>query len=170
VVMAFGMFIFCQALKVWHLDAAYALLDPVGNPTLLLIIAYAVRRLPHVVRSAAAGLAQVPEAFEEAAAGLGAGMLHRLRRVTLPLIMGSLVAGGLLAFCYSMLEVSDSLILAQKHEYFPVTKVLFELVTILGPGPAMACALSLWAMLFLASSLFLASALLGKGLSALFRD
>ncbi len=170
VVMAFGMFIFCQALKAWHLDAAYAVLDPVGNPTLLLIIAYAVRRLPHVVRTAAAGLAQVPEAFEEAAAGLGAGMLHRLSRITLPLIMGSLVAGGLLAFCYSMLEVSDSLILAQKHEYFPLTKVLFELATILGPGPALACALSLWAMLFLASALFLASTLLGKGLSALFRD
>ena len=60
--------------------------------------------------------------------------------------------------------------MAQKHEYFPLSKVLFELVTILGPGPAMACALSLWAMLFLASTLYLASTLLGKGLSALFRD
>ncbi len=170
VVMAFGMFIFCQALRKWHFDAAYAALDPVGNPTLLLIIAYAVRRLPHVVRTAAAGLAQLPVAYEEAAAGLGAGMLMRLRRITLPLLLGSLVAGGLLAFCYSMLEVSDSLILAQKHDFFPLSKVLFELVTILGPGPALACALALWAMLFLVSLLYLASALLGKGLPALFRD
>ena len=69
-----------------------------------------------------------------------------------------------------MLEVSDSLILAQKQEYFPITKVLFELVTILGPGPSMACALALWAMLFLASILWLASAALGKGASAMFSD
>jgi iron(III) transport system permease protein len=170
VVMAFGFFIFCQALRIYHLDALYAVLDPVGDPTLLLIIAYAIRRLPHVVRASAAGLAQVPHAYEEAAASLGAGMAYRLRRITLPLISGSLLAGGLLAFCYSMLEVSDSLILAQKQEYFPITKVLFELVTILGPGPSMACALALWAMLFLASILWLASAALGKGASAMFSD
>jgi iron(III) transport system permease protein len=68
-----------------------------------------------------------------------------------------------------MLEVSDSLILAQRHDAFPITKVLFELVNILGQGPAIACAFALWAMLFLASCLWLASAVVGRGVTTLFR-
>jgi iron(III) transport system permease protein len=170
VIMAFGFITLCYALKIAGFTTLYAALDPIANPTLILIIAYGVRRLPHVVRAAAAGLAQVPVVYEEAAAALGAGLWYRLRRITVPLIAGSLVAGALLTFSFSMLEVSDSLILAQKREYFPITKVLFELVNILGPGPSIACAFAVWAMLFLASSLALAAAILGRNISQLFRD
>jgi iron(III) transport system permease protein len=170
VIMAFGFVTLCFALRLAGFTSLYALLDPFGNPTLLLIIAYAVRRLPYVVRAAAAGLAQVPVVYEEAAASLGAGLAYRLRRITIPLIAGSLAAGALLTFSFSMLEVSDSLILAQKGAFYPITRVLFELVNILGPGPAIACAFAVWAMLFLASSLALAAALMGKQLSQLFRE
>ena len=69
-----------------------------------------------------------------------------------------------------MLQVSDSLILAQRHDAFPITKVLFELVTILGQGPAIACAFAVWAMLFLAACLWLSSAVLGRGVTTLFRE
>ncbi len=165
VILAFGYLIMAMGipwLRAW--------LDPIRNPTVLLIIAYAVRRLPQVVRSAHAGLAQVPVVYEEAAASLGAGLATRLRRITLPLIVGSLIAGALLTFSFSMLEVSDSLILAQKHEFFPVARVLLELVTILGPGPSIACAFAVWAMLFLAASLLAAAAVLGKGVGGVFRD
>ncbi|MCP3859421.1 MAG: iron ABC transporter permease, partial [Phycisphaeraceae bacterium] len=54
------------------------------NPIPLLIVAYAVRRLPYVVRSTVAGLEQTPVDLEEAAQGLGAGRLTVLRRVVLP--------------------------------------------------------------------------------------
>lgn len=164
VILAFGFLV-----MVMSIPAMRALFDPVRDPTAILIIAYAVRRLPHVVRAGAAGLAQVPPVYEEAAASLGAGLWQRLRRITLPLIAGSLAAGALLTFSFSMLEVSDSLILAQRHDAFPITKVLFELVNILGQGPAIACAFALWAMLFLASCLWLSSAVLGRGVTTLFR-
>jgi iron(III) transport system permease protein len=170
VIMAFGFVTLCYALKIAGFATLYALLDPLSNPTLILIIAYAVRRLPHVLRAVAAGLAQVPVVYEEAAAALGAGLWCRLRRITLPLVAGSLAAGALLTFSFSILEVSDSLILAQSREFFPVTRVLFDLVNILGPGPSLACAFAVWAMLFLASSLALAAAILGKNVSQLFRD
>ena len=39
-----------------------------------------------------------------------------LRQITLPLISANLIAGGLLAFAFAMLEVSDSLILAQPRD------------------------------------------------------
>jgi iron(III) transport system permease protein len=44
-----------------------------ANPTLFLVIAYSVRRLPYMVRSAVAGLQQTSVTLEEAAANLGAG-------------------------------------------------------------------------------------------------
>ncbi|NBX25847.1 MAG: iron ABC transporter permease, partial [Planctomycetes bacterium] len=83
--------------------------DP--NPFPLLATAYAVRRLPYVARSAAAGLQQTSVTLEEAAIGLGASRWRVQRRIVLPLVGASVLAGGLLAFSFSMLEVSDSLLL-----------------------------------------------------------
>ena len=56
------------------------------NPLIILVIAYAVRRLPYVVRSASAGLQQVSPTLEEAAQNLGAPPVRALWRVTLPLV------------------------------------------------------------------------------------
>ncbi len=139
------------------------------DPLLLLVIAYAVRRLPYVVRSASAGFQQVSPVLEEAAQNLGASPERALWRVTLPLVAPNLVAGGLLAFAFAMLEVSDSMILAQQASHFPITKAIYSLVLSLGNGPQLASALGVWAMIFLTVTIVGASLLLGKKLGALFR-
>jgi iron(III) transport system permease protein len=145
------------------------LFDPVENPTFLLIIAYAVRRMPYVVRAGVAGLQQTPIDLEQAAAGLGASPWMVLRRITFPLIVANLIAGGVFAFSFSMLEVSDSLILAQKTAFFPITRAIYELSQILGSGHYIACAFGVWAMVFLAVSLFAVTRILGRKMGALFR-
>lgn len=139
------------------------------DPVLLLVIAYAVRRLPYVVRSAAAGFQQVSVTLEEAAQSLGASPERALWRITLPLVVPNLVAGGLLAFAFAMLEVSDSMILAQQAQHFPITKAMYSLVMALGTGPNLASALGVWAMVFLGVTILGAGLLLGKKLGALFR-
>ena len=68
-----------------------------------------------------------------------------------------------------MLEVSDSLILAQKAQFFPITRALFELSQILGSGPATACAFGVWAMIFLATTLAAAGIILGRKIGSIFR-
>ena len=141
--------------------------DP--NPIPLLIVAYAVRRMPYVVRSAVAGLEQTPVELEEAAANLGANWWLRLRRIVLPLIAANLVAGGLLAFSFAMLEVSDSLILAQRAVDYPITKAIYVLYERLGDGQYLASAMGVWAMLLLGTTLVGASLLLGKRMGAIFR-
>jgi iron(III) transport system permease protein len=148
---------------------AFAFLNPTKDPTLLLVIAYAVRRLPYVVRSAVAGLQQTSVALEEAAQNLGCPPLRTLRRITFPLITANVLAGGLLAFAFAMLEVSDSLILAQKQQNFPITKAIYELFQLMGEGRFVAAALGVWAMVFLALTILAASRLLGKKMGALFR-
>jgi iron(III) transport system permease protein len=161
--MAFGY------LAISREGRPLSFLNPMRDPTALLVIAYGVRRLPFVVRSAAAGLAQVSRALEEAAASLGAGAISTFARVTLPLLGPHLLAGGVFAFALSMLEVSDSLILAQRQGTFPITKAIYDLFQLLGDGRQVAAALGVWAMLFLLSAIAVARGLLGGKLGNMFR-
>lgn len=172
-VMAFGLIAVSGQLTSLPFVQAHphlaALLDVQTNPTLFLILAYAVRRLPYMVRASVAGLQQTSVTLEEAAANLGASPAVTVRRVTIPLITANLIAGTLLVFAFSMLEVSDSLMLAQKMAFYPITKTIFELFQLIGIGPYLATALGVWAMFFLAVTLVGSSVLLGKKLGALFR-
>lgn len=163
IILAFGYVAMSRPGRV------FGFLDPVNDPTVLLVIAYAVRRLPYVVRSAVAGLQQSSVTFEEAAQNLGAPAALTLRRITLPLISANLIAGGLLAFSFAMLEVSDSLMLAHRQLHFPITKALYELSQLLGDGPQLAAALGVWAMAFLSVTIIGAGMLMGKRMGAIFR-
>ncbi len=163
IVLAFGYIAMSQDGRF------FSFLNPVRDPTVLLIVAYSIRRLPYVVRSAAAGFQQTSVAFEEAAENLGCPPLRAMIKVTLPLIAANLMAGALLAFAFAMLEVSDSVILAQKMVFNPITKAILELLQLLGDGKFLACALGVWAMVFLGTMVAGVSLLLGKRLGALFR-
>ncbi len=164
-----GMVVAFGYLGMSRYPWARSFFHPVENPLWLLGVAYAVRRIPYVVRSVSAGLEQTPEELENAARNFGASPLKVLSKITLPLIAANMLVGGLFAFSFSMLEVSDSLILAQKSEFYPITKSLYELAQILGSGPGIACAFGVWAMLFLAATLAVASAVLGKKIGAVFK-
>lgn len=154
-VMAFGY------LAISRPGRPFQAFDPAHDPTVLLVIAYAMRRLPFVLRSAEAGLLQLNRSVEDAAQSLGAPPSRVLWRVTLPLVLPHLLAGGLFAFALSMLEVSDSLILAQQEAHYPITKAIFELSQLTGPGRLMAAALGVWAMLLLATAVWVARKLVG---------
>jgi iron(III) transport system permease protein len=172
-VMAFGYLTVSAYLS--NLDAVknsplmLSLFDVRTNPTLFLVIAYSIRRLPYMVRSAVSGLQQTSVTLEEAAANLGANPLKSIQRITVPLITANLIAGALLAFAFSMLEVSDGLMLAQRMDYYPITKTIYELFQLIGTGQYIASALGVWAMLFLGVTLIGCSFLLGKKMGALFR-
>lgn len=134
-----------------------------------LILSYAIRRLPFVVRACVAGLEQTPRNLEEAGLGLGAAPFAVLRRITMPLIWANVVAGGILAFSFAMLEVSDSLILATKPQDFPLTKSIYQLFGNPGNGDQLASALGLVALVFLSVSLLAAGAFLGKKWGQMFK-
>lgn len=172
-VLAFGYFTLSLQIKSYldgkEMKTLGSLFDLQNNPTLVLVIAYAMRRLPYVVRSAVAGLEQTPVDLELAARNLGATSRQTLRRITIPLIAANLIAGALLAFAFAMLEVSDSLILAQREQYWPITKAIYELFGRLGDGPYIASALGVWAMIILTLTILSANALLGRKMGAIFR-
>jgi len=171
-VMAFGYVALSLRWPFGAGDPLEGMIEIVGsepNPFPLLIIAYAVRRLPYIVRATVAGLEQVTVDLEQAALNLGASMRMTVRRIIVPLIRANLLAGGLLAFAFSMLEVSDSLVLAQQERHYPITKAILTFTERLGDGMGIACALGVWGMLLLTVTLAGASILLGRSLGSLFR-
>ena len=145
-------------------------LDPLNNPVPLLVVAYAIRRLPYMVRSAAAGLQQTSSALEEASMTFGASRFYTLRKITVPLVSANLIAGGLLCFSYAMLDVSDSLILAMKERFYPLTKAIYALFLEQGKGELLASSLGMIGMLILTICIMGASLILGKKMGELFRS
>lgn len=168
-VLSFGYLAISVWIKRKMGASAPRFLDVVEWPTVVLILAYAARRLPYVARSAVAGLQQTPRDLELAASNLGAGRARVLARITLPLILANLIAGALLAFAFAMLEVSDSLILAQRMSYYPITKAILDLSQRLGDGLYIASALGVWAMVLLTLTILSANALLGRKMGMVFR-
>ncbi len=171
-VMAFGYVAMTLRWPFGNGDPLAGTLQVFGenpNPFPLLIIAYAIRRLPYIVRSTVSGLEQTSGELEEAAVNLGATRVAAVRKVIVPLIMANLIAGGLLVFSFSMLEVSDSLILAQRSDHFPITKMIFEFTNRLGDGIYIASAMGVWGMTLLTITLIGASLMLGKKLGSIFR-
>lgn len=175
-VMAFGY----VAMSIWFQDTAQgtalenfanaiAVRGQTPSPLVFLVIAYTIRRLPYILRSASAGLEQTSGDLEEAALNLGASPMTAIRRVVVPLIMANLIAGGILVFSFAMLEVSDSLILAEKEEAYPITKAIWTLFNRLGDGPYIASAMGVWGMALLTVTLVGSSVLMGKKLGAIFR-
>ena len=162
-VVAFGLLAMTQD------GCIFSFLNPTKNPTLLLIIAYAVRKVPLMVRSSVAGLQQISVTYEEAAQSLGCTAMKAAYRITVPLIAANLIAGAILVFSQAMLEVSDSLVLAQKRAFYPVTKAIYELMNFLGSGTFLSCALGVWTMTFLAVTIIGASVLLGKSFGSIFK-
>jgi iron(III) transport system permease protein len=144
-------------------------LDARHFPLPLLVIAYAVRRLPYMVRAAYAGFQQTSVALEEAAMNMGASRLRSVWQITFPLILANLVAGGVLCFAFAMLEVSDSLILAMKGDYYPITRAIYALLGRISDGAYIASAMGVLGMLLLMASLFLAGRFLGRRMGELFR-
>jgi len=147
-----------------------AFIDPRSNPTLLLVIAYAIHRLPYIVRAAYAGFQQTSVSLEEASANMGAGPLRTLWKISLPLISANLIAGSILTFSFAMLDVSNGMILAQESQFYPVTKAIYMLMGRITPvAPSIACALGVLSMILLGFSLFIASKLLGQKMGQLFK-
>ncbi|MCO6429330.1 MAG: iron ABC transporter permease [Deltaproteobacteria bacterium] len=136
-------------------------LDPRLSPFPLLIIGYAVRRLPFMVRSAAAGFQQASPQLEEAAYSVGASAVMTARRVTFPIMKAHLLTGAILCFCFAMLEVSESLILAVQEHHYPMTKAMYSLLS-RPDGESTASALGVIGMLVLAAGMLAAARLTAK--------
>jgi putative spermidine/putrescine transport system permease protein len=82
---------------------------PVSPMTL--IIGHTVVCVPYLVRNTVAALSQLDPSLLECSASLGADRIYTFRRITLPLILPGILAGGFIAFMSSFDNVPVSLFL-----------------------------------------------------------
>jgi iron(III) transport system permease protein len=149
-------------LRVFHGTSVPGLGGPLTSGWLILVIVYAVRRLPYTVRGAYAALQQLPLSLEEAAQNLGAPPARTFVRVTLPLMGRGLLAGGLLAFVSSSVDLSSTMLLVPRVELGPLSYGIYlYMQSAVGRGPG--AALGVVAIALVAVGTWLATRLAQRG-------
>jgi iron(III) transport system permease protein len=78
----------------------------------IVIIAYAMRRLPYVVRSTTASLQQLSKSLDEASLCSGATRMLTMMKVVAPLIWPGILMGAVLTFIRSAVDVGSTIFLA----------------------------------------------------------
>jgi len=77
----------------------------------IMIIAYMIRRLPYTIRSSAAMVHQISPSVEEASMSMGASNLKTFFKVTLPIMLPSVISGAILSWVTIISELSTSILL-----------------------------------------------------------
>jgi iron(III) transport system permease protein len=155
-------------IRVFHGWDFPGLAAPLSSTWVVLVVVYTMRRLPYTVRACHAALQQVHVSLEESAQNLGAARLRTFWRVTLPLIGGGLVAGGLLAFVTSCVELSSTIMLVPRVELGPISYGIYVYMqSPLGRGAG--AALGVVAILLVAAGTYLTHRVFGARTGGAFR-
>lgn len=137
----------------------------IAGTAYIVLIAYVIRRMPYVFRSASGALQGMDPVLEQASTIMGAGWARTFGRVTLPLIAPSVVAAGLITFTTLIGELSTTMMLYSAR-WKTVTVAIYEylLEDLLGP----ACALGTVVNVVVLIGIFMANRLLGQKVSNMF--
>ena len=134
---------------------------PIIGTWVLIMLVYAVRRLPYAMRSCMAALQQVHISLEEAANSLGAGKLSTARRVMVPLMMGGILAGFVTSFITAAVELSATILLTSSQSQAPMSYGIYlYMQSIAGRGPG--AALSVIAVVVVALGTYLSYRVIEK--------
>lgn len=105
----------------------------------MIMLAYAVRRLPYALRACVAALQQVHVSLEEAAESVGATKLRTIRRVLLSLMAGGLLAGFVTSFITAAVELSATILLVSADSQAPMSYGIYlYMQSVAGRGPGAA--------------------------------
>ena len=121
---------------------------------ILLVIAYAVRRLPYALRSCMAALQQLHVSLEEAAENLGATKQRTITRIIVPLMAGGMLAGFVTSFMTAAVELSATIMLTSSQSAAPMSYGIYlYMQSAAGRGPG--AALGVLAVLIVALGTYL---------------
>jgi iron(III) transport system permease protein len=128
--------------------------DLITSSWILLVIAYAVRRLPYALRACMAVLQQLHVSLEEAAENLGATKQRTVRRIVVPLMAGGMLAGFVTSFMTAAVELSATIMLTTAQTDAPMSYGIYlYMQSAAGRGPG--AALGVLAVLIVALGTYL---------------
>lgn len=155
-------------LRVFHGTPLPFFHQPLTSLWIILVIAYSARRLPYTLRSCYASMQQIHVSLEEAALNLGANRKRTFFKVTFPLMTGGLIAGGLLAFITSSVELASTIMLVPRMEYGPLSYGIYiYMQSAVGRGPG--AALGVVAILLVAIGTYLVNRVFSGGSGTAFK-
>jgi iron(III) transport system permease protein len=155
-------------LRVFHGWDFPGLGVPLTSSWVILVVAYTMRRLPYTVRACYAALQQVHISLEESAQNLGANRLRTFIKITLPMIRGGLIAGGLIAFITSCVELASTIMLVPRIELGPISYGIYlYMQSPLGRGAG--AALGVVAIVLVSLGTFLTQRIFGARAGSAFR-
>ncbi|RLF17118.1 MAG: hypothetical protein DRJ66_01575 [Thermoprotei archaeon] len=102
-------------------------------PALMLLVHVSLT-FPYVVRTISGALRDVESSYEIISRSLGASSVTTFRRVTLPMIMPSILSGSVLAFARSLGETGATMIIAGVSTTAPIAIVKWEFENKLAPA------------------------------------
>jgi iron(III) transport system permease protein len=155
-------------LRVFHGTPLPIFHQPLTSLWIILVIAYSARRLPYTLRSCYASMQQIHISLEEAALNLGADRKKTFLKITFPLMTGGLIAGGLLAFITSSVELASTIMLVPRMEYGPLSYGIYiYMQSAVGRGPG--AALGVVAILLVAVGIYLVNKIFAGGSGTAFK-
>jgi iron(III) transport system permease protein len=155
-------------LRVFHGWDFPGLGQPLTASWLILVVAYSMRRLPYTVRACDAAMRQIHASLEEAAMNLGSNRRRTFFKVTFPLMLGGLVAGGLIAFITSSVELSSTIMLVPRMEMGPLAYGIYiYMQSAVGRGPG--AALGVVAILLVLAGTYAINRIFGGGTGTAFK-
>ena len=125
----------------------------------ILILSFAIRRLPYTIRSSSAILHQIGISAEEAAISLGASQVKTFTKITLPAMLPGVLSGAVLSWLSILTELSTSILL---YTIATRTMTIAVYTEVLRGNYGTAAALSTILSLITALTLFLFFKLTGK--------
>ncbi len=155
-------------LRVFHGTPLPFFHQPLTSLWIILVIAYSARRLPYTLRACYASMQQIHISLEEAALNLGANRKRTFFKITFPLMTGGLIAGGLLAFITSSVELASTIMLVPRMEYGPLSYGIYiYMQSAVGRGPG--AALGVVAILLVAMGTYLVNKVFAGGSGTAFK-
>ena len=82
-----------------------------SGTALIMIISFAIRRMPYTIRSSTAIVGQISPSIEEAAISLGETEAGAFIKVVIPMMMPGVIAGAIMSWITTISELSSSIIL-----------------------------------------------------------
>lgn len=83
----------------------------ITGTSLILVIAYVIRKMPYTVRSSSAILHQIDPSIEEASINLGVSPMASFFKITVRLMMPGIVSGAILSWISTINELSSTIML-----------------------------------------------------------
>ncbi len=133
---------------------------------MIIIVAYAFRRLPVGLRTAVAAQRQIDPSLEEASLDLGASRVRTFARITFPLLSRAFFAGVIYIFIRSMTDLSTAIFLQSGRTQLFTVRMFRVMVT---HTPSQAAAYAALLIVIILLSLALLSKITGKSFVDLFR-